>query len=120
MLAVAMDTVTAPYRLSSSSLFLSHLTDTLSCSGRKVGTRGGRGGGCGSMSHDLSVSLQVLTVSCSLPFPLGPASSLPDALLPHMMAPPWRGVSACEDSAPFFSQSVVLRGIPPTCQTRSV
>nr|DBA13794.1 TPA: hypothetical protein GDO54_004834 [Pyxicephalus adspersus] len=97
VLAVALDTLTAPYRLTSSTLSMSHLADTLSFSGRKV-----------------------LTASCSLPFPIGSASLLPDALLPHLSSPPWRCVSACVDDAPVFCQSVVLRGIPRPRQISSL
>ncbi|XP_073466486.1 protein misato homolog 1-like isoform X2 [Aquarana catesbeiana] len=97
VLAAALDTLTAPYRLPSSTLTMSHLLDTLSFSGRKV-----------------------LAASCSLPFPIGSSSFLPDALLPHMTSPPWRSLSACADGAPLFSQSVVLRGVPRRQQISSL
>ncbi|XP_018420726.1 PREDICTED: protein misato homolog 1 [Nanorana parkeri] len=96
VLAVALDTLTAPYRLTSSTLSMSQLTDTISFGGRKM-----------------------LTASCSLPFPFG-SSSLPDGLLPHMASPPWRCLSACTDDTPVFSQSVVLRGIPGQQQIGSL
>ncbi|KAM9294616.1 protein misato homolog 1, partial [Gastrophryne carolinensis] len=94
VLAVTLDTLTAPYRMSSSSLAMAHLAETLNFSGRKV-----------------------MTASCSLPFPLSSGHSLPDALVPYAALPPWRGLSACEDGGPVFSQSVVLRGIPRKLQT---
>ncbi|XP_068108684.1 protein misato homolog 1 [Hyperolius riggenbachi] len=89
VLALALDTLTTPYRMSSSSLSLSHLAETLSFGGRKV-----------------------MTVSCDIPFPLGSSSFLPDTLLSDHSSPPWRSLSACTGQAPIFSQSVVLRGIP--------
>ncbi|XP_053330545.1 protein misato homolog 1 [Spea bombifrons] len=93
VLALALDTVTAPYRLPSSHLSMAGLAENLNFCGRKVSS-----------------------VSVSLPFPIGPDSCLPDALLPYMTSPPWTSLSACgnggsSSGARCFSQSVVLRGV---------
>ncbi|KAG9465991.1 hypothetical protein GDO78_017378 [Eleutherodactylus coqui] len=89
VLAVVLNTLTVPYRMSSSGLSMSHQAETLTFGGRKV-----------------------LAAACAVPFPLSSPMSLSDALLPHRSAAPWRSVSACGGGAAIFSQSVVLRGLP--------
>ncbi|KAM8921556.1 protein misato homolog 1 [Pelodytes ibericus] len=93
VLAVALDTLTAPYRMPSSPLSMVDLAEALTFCGRKV----------------------VATFS-SLPFPIGCGCCLPDALLPHVTSAPWCSLSACgningSQRARCFSQSVVLRGV---------
>ncbi|XP_059121625.1 protein misato homolog 1 isoform X2 [Peromyscus eremicus] len=90
ILATALDTVTAPYRLRSSMVPMAHLADLLSFSGRKV-----------------------VTAEAIIPFPLVPGQSLPDILVQLGGATPWTPLSACGHSAGSrcFAQSVVLRGI---------
>lgn len=95
VLAVALDTLSVPYRMSSSGLSMLHLTEALTFGGRKM-----------------------LSAACSVPFPLAPAMSLADALLPHQSAAPWCSVSPCKAATVVFSQSVVLRGIPELRPTR--
>ncbi|KAG8541207.1 hypothetical protein GDO81_029456, partial [Engystomops pustulosus] len=97
VLALALNTLTAPYRMSSSGFSMLHFAEALTFGGRKM-----------------------LAATCSVPFPLAPAWSLPDALLPHMTSAPWRSVSPCQHPSTVFSQSVVLRGIPETRQTSSL
>ncbi|XP_060057591.1 protein misato homolog 1 isoform X2 [Erinaceus europaeus] len=72
ILATALDTITAPYRLHLSPVSMAHLADMLTFSGRKLGG-----------------------------------------------ATPWTPLSACGDPARthYFAQSVVLRGLDPSCQT---
>ncbi|XP_069806822.1 protein misato homolog 1 [Dendropsophus ebraccatus] len=89
VLAVALNAVTTPYRMSSSGLSMLHFAEALTFGGRKM-----------------------LSAACSVPFPLEPTMSLPDALLPHLSSAPWRSVSPCPDATAAFTQSVVLRGIP--------
>lgn len=89
VLAVALDTLTVPYRMSSSGLSMLHFAEALTFGGRKM-----------------------LSAACSVPFPLGAAMSLADALLPFQNAAPWSSVSPCPAAPAIFSQSVALRGIP--------
>lgn len=90
ILATALDTVTAPYRLRSSMVPMAHLAHLLSFSGKKV-----------------------VTAEAIIPFPLVPGQSLPDTLVQLGGATPWTPLSACGDSAGSrcFAQSVVLRGV---------
>nr|XP_048310919.1 protein misato homolog 1 [Myodes glareolus] len=96
ILATALDTVTAPFRLRSSMVPMAHLADLLSFSGKKV-----------------------VTAEAVIPFPLDPDQSLPDILGQLGGAIPWTPLSACGDSAGrrCFAQSVVLRGIDRTSHT---
>ncbi|XP_008852212.1 protein misato homolog 1 isoform X2 [Nannospalax galili] len=96
ILATALDTVTAPYRLHSSPVSMAHLADLLSFSGRKV-----------------------VTAEAIIPFPLVPGQSLPDILMQVGGATPWTPLSACGDPTGTlcFAQSVVLRGIDSACHT---
>ncbi|XP_053906628.1 protein misato homolog 1 isoform X3 [Cuculus canorus] len=90
VLAAALDTLTVPYRLSSSQGSMMHLAETLNFSGRKVAA-----------------------AWASLPFPARHSCSLADVLCAHRQDVPWkllvpwreRRVRSC------FAQSVVLRGI---------
>lgn len=90
ILATALDTVTAPYRLRSSPVSMVHLADMLNFSGKKV-----------------------VTAGATIPFPLVPSQSLPDTLMQFGGATPWTPLSACGDPAGTrcFAQSVVLRGL---------
>ncbi|KAH0515246.1 Protein misato-like protein 1 [Microtus ochrogaster] len=98
ILATALDTVTAPFRLRSSMVPMAHLADLLSFSGRKV-----------------------VTAEAVIPFPLDPGQALPDILGQLGGTTPWTPLSACGDSAGSrcFAQSVVLRGIDRTSHTSS-
>lgn len=89
VLAVALETLSVPYRMSSSGPSMLHIAEALTFGGRKI-----------------------LSAACSMPFPLAPATSLADALLPYQSAAPWCSVSPCAASPAVFSQSVVLRGVP--------
>ncbi|KAM3656958.1 protein misato homolog 1 [Ammospiza maritima maritima] len=90
ILAAALDTLTAPYRLCSSQASMLHLADSLTFSGRKV-----------------------VAAWAALPLP-GPAgSSLPDVLGAHQDVP-WQLLSSCEEHKKLsscFAQSAVLRGM---------
>uniref|UniRef100_A0A8C5PH56 Protein misato homolog 1 n=1 Tax=Leptobrachium leishanense TaxID=445787 RepID=A0A8C5PH56_9ANUR len=93
ILALALETLTAPYRLRSSPLPMQHLAEALNTCGRKV-----------------------VRAVASLPFPIQAGSSLPDALLSHMTSAPWSSLTPCGTSglsnpSNCFSQCVVLRGI---------
>ncbi|XP_074422910.1 protein misato homolog 1 isoform X5 [Larus michahellis] len=90
VLAAALDTLTAPYRLCSSQGSMMHLAETLTFSGRKV-----------------------VAAWASLPFPARPGCSLPDALCAHPQAVPWKLLSPCRERkvSGCFAQSVVLRGV---------
>ncbi|KAM3910419.1 LOW QUALITY PROTEIN: protein misato homolog 1-like [Leptodactylus fuscus] len=93
VLALALNTLTVPYRTSSSGLSMVDFAEALTFGGRKM-----------------------LAASCSVPFPLASAMSLPDALLPHLSSTPWCSVSPCPSTTAVFSQSVVLRGVPEAQQ----
>ncbi|XP_044771798.1 protein misato homolog 1 isoform X6 [Neomonachus schauinslandi] len=96
ILATALDTVTVPYRLRSSPVSMVHLADMLNSSGKKV-----------------------VTAAATIPFPLVPGQSLPDALVQLGGATAWTPLSACGDpSGTCFAQSVVLRGLDKACHTR--
>ncbi|XP_021537797.1 protein misato homolog 1 isoform X2 [Neomonachus schauinslandi] len=95
ILATALDTVTVPYRLRSSPVSMVHLADMLNSSGKKV-----------------------VTAAATIPFPLVPGQSLPDALVQLGGATAWTPLSACGDpSGTCFAQSVVLRGLDKACHT---
>ncbi|XP_077112755.1 protein misato homolog 1 isoform X1 [Ranitomeya variabilis] len=94
VLAVALNTLTVPYRMASSDFSMLHFAEMMTFSGRKI-----------------------LSASCSVPFPLRSSMCLPDALLPHLGAAPWCSVSPCTGDAAIFSQSVVFRGIPEPWHT---
>ncbi|XP_045838976.1 protein misato homolog 1 isoform X3 [Meles meles] len=96
VLATALDTVTVPYRLHSSPVSMAHLADLLNFSGKKV-----------------------VTAAATIPFPLVPGQSLPDALVQLGGPTAWTPLSACRDpcGTRFFAQSVVLRGLDGACHT---
>uniref|UniRef100_A0A2K5DHQ9 Protein misato homolog 1 n=1 Tax=Aotus nancymaae TaxID=37293 RepID=A0A2K5DHQ9_AOTNA len=96
ILATALDTFTAPYRLCSSPVSMVQLAGMLSFCGKKV-----------------------VTAGATIPFPLAPGQSLPDSLLQLGGATPWTPLSACGDPSGTrcFAQSVVLRGIDRACHT---
>ncbi|XP_042641205.1 protein misato homolog 1 isoform X2 [Tyto alba] len=90
ILAAALDTLTAPYRLCSSQASMMHLAETLNFSGRKVAA-----------------------AWASLPFPVLRGYSLPDTLCAYQQDVPWKLLSSCREQkvSCCFAQSVVLRGI---------
>ncbi|XP_004693702.1 PREDICTED: protein misato homolog 1 isoform X2 [Condylura cristata] len=96
ILATALDTVTVPYRLRSSPVSMVHLADMLSFSGKKV-----------------------VTAGATIPFPLVPSQTLPDALMQLGGGTPWTPLSACGDlsGTQYFAQSVVLRGLDRASHT---
>ncbi|XP_042702218.1 protein misato homolog 1 isoform X4 [Chrysemys picta bellii] len=90
ILATALDTLSAPYRLHSSQFSMVQLADAFNSSGRKV-----------------------VAAGTAVPFPMAYGQSLPDALCSYQLAVPWTPLSSCgeqKDSC-CFAQSVVLRGI---------
>uniref|UniRef100_A0A8D2J906 Protein misato homolog 1 n=1 Tax=Varanus komodoensis TaxID=61221 RepID=A0A8D2J906_VARKO len=91
VLATALDTVTAPYRLQASAVSMAHLAEALNFSGRKV----------------------PLTAVASMPFPMAQGQTLPDALCSQQPAVPGSSLSSCaaQGQSRCFAQSVVLRGI---------
>ncbi|XP_063001840.1 protein misato homolog 1 [Elgaria multicarinata webbii] len=108
ILATALDTATAPYRLQSSAISMAHLAEALNFSGRKVAA-----------------------AVAAIPFPVAPEQSLPDALCGLQPAGPWSSLSSCAEQpeSHCFAQSVVLRGIskpyqvsnsPPGLEPKSV
>uniref|UniRef100_H1A479 Protein misato homolog 1 n=1 Tax=Taeniopygia guttata TaxID=59729 RepID=H1A479_TAEGU len=94
ILAAALDTFTAPYRLCSSQGSMLHFADSLTFSGRKV-----------------------VAAWAALPFPALSGSSLPDILSAHQDVP-WKLLSSWKEQkgSCCFAQSVVLRGI---CQEKA-
>ncbi|KAM9214899.1 protein misato homolog 1 isoform 2-T2 [Leptosomus discolor] len=90
ILAAALDTLTAPYRLCSSQGSMMHLAETLNFSGRKV-----------------------VAAWASVPFPALRGCSLPDTLCAHQQDVPWKLLSSCRERkvSCCFAQSVVLRGV---------
>ncbi|XP_064257606.1 protein misato homolog 1 isoform X1 [Passer domesticus] len=94
ILAAALDTLTAPYRLCSSQGSMLHFADSLTFSGRKV-----------------------VAAWAALPFPALSGSSLPDVLSAHQDVP-WKLLSSWKEQkgSCCFAQSAVLRGI---CQEKS-
>ncbi|XP_030147366.4 protein misato homolog 1 isoform X2 [Taeniopygia guttata] len=97
ILAAALDTFTAPYRLCSSQGSMLHFADSLTFSGRKV-----------------------VAAWAALPFPALSGSSLPDILSAHQDVP-WKLLSSWKEQkgSCCFAQSVVLRGICQEKATRS-
>uniref|UniRef100_A0A8C5J2C8 Misato mitochondrial distribution and morphology regulator 1 n=1 Tax=Junco hyemalis TaxID=40217 RepID=A0A8C5J2C8_JUNHY len=89
ILAAALDTLTAPYRLCSSQASMLHLADSLTFSGRKV-----------------------VAAWAALPLPALAGSSLPDVLGAHQDVP-WQLLSSCKEQkfGSCFAQSAVLRGV---------
>ncbi|XP_055648344.1 protein misato homolog 1 isoform X1 [Falco peregrinus] len=98
ILAAALDTLTAPYRLHSSQGSMMHLADTLNFSGRKV-----------------------VAAWASVPFPARCGYSLPDTLCAYQQDVPWKLLSSCREQkvSHCFAQSVVLRGICKESPTSS-
>ncbi|XP_039943897.1 protein misato homolog 1 [Hirundo rustica] len=94
ILAAALDTLTAPYRLCSFQGSMLHFADSLTFSGRKV-----------------------VAAWAALPFPALSGSSLPDILSAHQQDVPWKLLSSWREQkvSCCFAQSVVLRG---TCQEK--
>ncbi|KAM9264472.1 protein misato homolog 1 isoform 2-T2 [Morus bassanus] len=90
ILATALDTLTAPYRLCSSQGSMMHLAETLNFSGRKV-----------------------VAAWASVPFPALHGYSLCDTLCAYQQDVPWNLLSSCGEQkvSCCFAQSVVLRGI---------
>ncbi|XP_072528224.1 protein misato homolog 1 [Salminus brasiliensis] len=90
ILALALDTMTASFRLRHNSTPMWQLADALTLSGRKVVCAYG-----------------------SVPFPMMHGSSLPDSLQACGEVLPWKPLSACPEQADgrCFSQSVTLRGL---------
>ncbi|MCJ8750131.1 hypothetical protein PDJAM_G00259070 [Pangasius djambal] len=90
MLALALDTLTVPYRLRQNSAPMWQLADALTVSGRKVVCAYG-----------------------SVPFPMMQGSCLPDALNACGDTLPWKPLSGCPERADgrCFGQSVTLRGL---------
>ncbi|KFV15954.1 Protein misato 1, partial [Tauraco erythrolophus] len=90
ILAAALDTLTAPYRLCSSQGSMMHLAETLNFSGRKV-----------------------VAAWASVPFPALRGYSLPDTLCAYQQDVPWKLLSSCREPkiSCCFAQSVVLRGV---------
>lgn len=89
VLALALDALTAPYRLRNNSAPMWQLADTLAVSGRKVVAAYG-----------------------AVPFPMMHGGSLPDALSACSEAPPWRPLSACPEAADgrCYGQWTTLKG----------
>ncbi|KAM9114565.1 protein misato homolog 1 isoform 4-T4 [Pangshura tecta] len=106
ILATALDTLSAPYRVHSSQFSMVQLADAFNSSGRKV-----------------------VAAGAAVPFPMAYGQSLPDALCSYQLAVPWTPLSSCgEQKDSCFAQSVVLRGIgkenhisnlPPGSQPKS-
>lgn len=90
VLALALDCMTASYRLRQNSAPMWQLSDALAVSGRKVVSAYG-----------------------SVPFPMMHGGCLPDALDAFADALPWRPMSACPELGDglCFGQSVTLRGL---------
>ncbi|XP_032089800.1 protein misato homolog 1 isoform X2 [Thamnophis elegans] len=90
ILATALDTLTIPYRLQTSDMTISNLTETLNFSGRKVAE-----------------------ASVAMPFSMAEDQSLPEALYNQQPSTAWCPLSSGGNrrDAGCFAQSVVLRGI---------
>ncbi|KAM6958855.1 protein misato homolog 1 [Aplochiton taeniatus] len=90
ILALALDSLTVPYRLRNNSIPMGQMADALAISGRKVVAAYG-----------------------AVPFPMMHGSSLYDALSNSADALPWRPLSACPEFSDgrCFSQSVTLKGV---------
>ncbi|XP_025947302.1 protein misato homolog 1 isoform X3 [Apteryx rowi] len=90
ILATVLDTLTVPYRLSTSQCSMMHLAETLNFSGRKV-----------------------VAALAAVPFPVIHGHSLLDTLCAHQQDMPWKFLSSYREQkvSHCFAQSVVLRGI---------
>ncbi|XP_068778453.1 protein misato homolog 1 isoform X4 [Struthio camelus] len=90
ILAAVLDTLTVPYRLSTSQCSMMHLAEMLNFSGRKV-----------------------VAALAAVPFPIVHGHSLPDTLGTHQQNVPWKLLSSYGEQkvSRCFAQSVVLRGI---------
>ncbi|XP_067169367.1 protein misato homolog 1 isoform X4 [Apteryx mantelli] len=90
ILATVLDTLTVPYRLSTSQCSMMHLAETLNFSGRKV-----------------------VAALAAVPFPVIHGHSLLDTLCAHQQDMPWKFLSSYREQkvSRCFAQSVVLRGI---------
>ncbi|XP_009077056.1 PREDICTED: protein misato homolog 1, partial [Acanthisitta chloris] len=90
ILAAALDTLTAPYRLWSCQGSMGHLAESLTFSGRTV-----------------------VAAWAALPFPAFHGCSLLDALSAHQQEIPWKPLSSWREQkvSCCFAQSVVLRGM---------
>ncbi|KAJ8000230.1 hypothetical protein DPEC_G00202680 [Dallia pectoralis] len=91
VLALALDSLTVPFRLRHNSTPMWDFADTLTASGRKVVAAYG-----------------------ALPFPMVHGSSLPDALADCAGVLPWKPLSTCpelDDDGRCYGQSVTLRGL---------
>ncbi|XP_077112775.1 protein misato homolog 1 isoform X3 [Ranitomeya variabilis] len=111
-----MDPCKAVYQLLNCILALGPLSSysSLFCPLSVMSSLGRRSGSLTAFPHLL---YNILSASCSVPFPLRSSMCLPDALLPHLGAAPWCSVSPCTGDAAIFSQSVVFRGIPEPWHT---
>ncbi|XP_035765180.1 protein misato homolog 1 [Neolamprologus brichardi] len=89
VLALALDTLTAPYRLRNNSVPMWQLADDLTVSGRKVVAAYG-----------------------AVPFPMMHGSSLPDALSTYADVLPWRPLSGCVEAGDgrCYGQWATLKG----------
>ncbi|CAI5691296.1 unnamed protein product [Oreochromis niloticus] len=89
VLALALDTLTAPYRLRNNSVPMWQLADDLAVSGRKVVAAYG-----------------------AVPFPMMHGSSLPDALSTYTDVLPWRPLSGCAEAGDgrCYGQWATLKG----------
>uniref|UniRef100_A0A672JW99 Protein misato homolog 1 n=1 Tax=Sinocyclocheilus grahami TaxID=75366 RepID=A0A672JW99_SINGR len=98
VLALALDCMTASYRLRQNSAPMWQLSDALAVSGRKVVSAYG-----------------------SVPFPMMHGGCLPDALDAFSDGLPWRPISACPElgDGRCFGQSVTLRGLDGQSLVRS-
>ncbi|XP_072564468.1 protein misato homolog 1-like isoform X1 [Paramormyrops kingsleyae] len=90
ILALALDSLTVPYRLRYNSAPMWQVADSLAACGRKVVAAYG-----------------------AVPFPMMQGSCLPDALHSYRDALPWRPLSACRELSDrcSFGQWVTLRGL---------
>ncbi|KAL4624861.1 hypothetical protein GN956_G17675 [Arapaima gigas] len=90
VLALALDSLTVPYRLRHNSVPMWQVADTLAASGRKVVAAYG-----------------------AIPFPMMQGSCLPDTLDSFSDALPWKPLSACPElnDGRCFGQWVTLRGL---------
>ncbi|XP_034017414.1 protein misato homolog 1 [Thalassophryne amazonica] len=89
VLALALDSITVPYRLSNNSIPMWQVADSLTVSGRKVVSAYG-----------------------ALPLPMMHGSSLPDALSICSDVLPWKPLSACQElgDGRCYGQWTTLRG----------
>ncbi|XP_057684043.1 protein misato homolog 1 [Corythoichthys intestinalis] len=99
VLSLALDTLTAPYRLRNNCVPMWQLADSLASSGRKVVTAYG-----------------------AVPFPILPGNSLPDTLSAHATSLPWKPLSTCAIATDgrCYGQWVTLKGLEGQKLTSSV